>query len=103
MAKSIKVKADKNINTPNATKTEIPAADAKAAEMMGPHFNPGPAPRGEEETRSASEVAKQIKDKAKQSDQFEYEDADFAQEIFDKLPKGEFTLNKGNLSVIQKL
>lgn len=56
-----------------------------------------------EDKLSASQTAKLISERAKQSDQFEYDDPGEAREIFDKLPEGEFVIKEGNKTVIQKL
>ena len=61
------------------------------------------APEEPEQMTSISEQVQKISDRAKQSDQFEYDDRDEAQAIFDKLPAGEFVIKEGNKTVIQKL
>ena len=52
---------------------------------------------------NVKEHVKNITERAKQSDQFEYDDAATARQIFDKLPAGEFVIKEGNRTVIQKL
>ena len=65
-----------------------------------------PTPEPEQvkaEPLSPAETAKRIEQAAKQSDQYEFDDPDEAKAIFDKLPEGEFVIQQGNKTVIQKL
>jgi hypothetical protein len=61
------------------------------------------APHVEPEHISVNEEAKRIEKKAKSADSFEYDDHERAQQVFDKLPEGEFVIKEGDKTVIQKL
>lgn len=57
----------------------------------------------EEKHESVNAVVKRITERAKPADQFEYDDADYAQSIFDKLPEAQYAIKHGEKTVIQKL
>lgn len=52
---------------------------------------------------AAAEIAKKITDNAQSGDPFEFDSSDEAKEVFDNLPEGQFILQQGNRTVIQKL
>ncbi len=57
----------------------------------------------EQKKEPVNTVVKRIIERAKSADSFEYDDQDYAQEIYDKLPEGMFTIKTGDKTVIQKL
>ena len=98
--KSVKTKAATMTTAGNVKAKDAPKVDPLPQQPVETKATNG---NGEPEHKSVSEQAKQIKERAKQSDQFEYDDKDEAQAIYDKLPAGEFVIKEGNKTVIQKL
>ncbi len=60
-------------------------------------------PAAAEPQLSVSQEAKNIADRAKSADAFEYDDKERAEAVFAKLPEGEFAIAYADKTVIQKL
>lgn len=109
---TVKGQTNGDSNPPQKGKAGVMTTASNVKSESAPKAEPAPQQRQavkeaegkqQDPQESASTIAKRIKEKAKPADQFEYDDADFAQKIYDLLPEGEFVLKNGNMNVIQKL